>query len=386
MNAGDGAAAELPRKPDVPFNMMPAESPEPPETLPLERMRLRVRDLLAPKPLIYWADFLFHIVLTWSAFVVVAMAEPLSPLQVVAWLVSVFSMYRSVIFIHELSHLRRGTFEWFRWAWNLSCGFPILLPSFVYSGVHNHHHRKNVYGTTEDGEYYPFASRSPLEILGFLALNALLPALLIVRFVLLTPIGWLIPAFHRYLWARASSLTLDARYVRTASDRDESNWRLQEALTFCYGACALTMVSIGFLSWQVLAAWYAMVLGGLLTNAVRTLVAHRYRNASGQPMTITQQFLDSVDVPGHRFLTGLWAPVGLRYHATHHLFPSMPYHNLGQAYRRLHAEFPGVYAEATRRGLLDALRQLWRASRLSRVGTTAPQPVVGSSLTGGEPR
>ncbi len=29
-------------------------------------------------------------------------------------------------------------------------------------------------------------------------------------------------------------------------------------------------------------------------------------------------------------LPALWAPVGLRYHATHHLFMSMPYHNLGR--------------------------------------------------------
>ena len=36
------------------------------------------------------------------------------------------------------------------------------------------------------------------------------------------------------------------------------------------------------------------------------------------------------------FITGLWAPVGLRYHATHHLFMSMPYHhNLSKAQRRL---------------------------------------------------
>jgi len=30
-----------------------------------------------------------------------------------------------------------------------------------------------------------------------------------------------------------------------------------------------------------------------------------------------------------------WAPVGLRYHALHHYFPGIPYHNLGFAYQRL---------------------------------------------------
>ena len=37
---------------------------------------------------------------------------------------------------------------------------------------------------------------------------------------------------------------------------------------------------------------------------------------------------------------GLWAPVGLRYHALHHLLPSMPYHSLGEAHRRLKQALP----------------------------------------------
>ena len=52
-------------------------------------------------------------------------------------------------------------------------------------------------------------------------------------------------------------------------------------------------------------------------------------------MTVAGQYLDSINVPGNLFITALWAPVGLRYHATHHLFPQMPYHNLGKAHRIL---------------------------------------------------
>ncbi len=336
------------------------------ESLPLDEMRRQVRDLFEPKPWLYWTDFLLHISLTWFAFTVTVLAAPWSLLQATAYVVSAFALYRCVIFIHELAHLKRGSFGRLRWVWNLLCGLPILLPSYTYSGVHNHHHRKNVYGTAEDGEYYPFAARSPLEIVGFLALEVLVPGLLVLRFVLLTPIGWISPRFRHYLWVHASSLTLDARYTRTPSERDESDWRLQETLAFCYGATAIILVGIGVLPWQAPVVWYAVLFGGLALNAVRTLVAHRYRNGQRGPMTITEQFLDSVDVPGHRFITGLWAPVGLRYHATHHLFPSMPYHNLGTAYRRLSQAFPTTYTQATRSGLLQAFGQLWQASRASR--------------------
>ena len=55
-------------------------------------------------------------------------------------------------------------------------------------------------------------------------------------------------------------------------------------------------------------------------------------------MTVTAQFLDSVNVPPPGRIAELWAPVGLRYHALHHLMPSMPYHALPEAHRRLVAE------------------------------------------------
>eukprot|EP01035_Chromulina_nebulosa_P007781 gene7781-10516_t len=45
--------------------------------------------------------------------------------------------------------------------------------------------------------------------------------------------------------------------------------------------------------------------------------------------TVTAQYLDSVNVPPPGLLPALWAPVGLRYHALHHLLPSVPYHALG---------------------------------------------------------
>ena len=39
--------------------------------------------------------------------------------------------------------------------------------------------------------------------------------------------------------------------------------------------------------------------------------------------------------PRRGLVAELWAPVGLRYHALHHLLPSMPYHSLGEAHPRL---------------------------------------------------
>ena len=64
-------------------------------------------------------------------------------------------------------------------------------------------------------------------------------------------------------------------------------------------------------------------------------------------MTVTAQYLDSVNVPPPGTWAELWAPVGLRYHALHHLLPSVPYHAYPEAHRRLSKE---LGAESTYRG------------------------------------
>ena len=86
-------------------------------------------------------------------------------------------------------------------------------------------------------------------------------------------------------------------------------------------------------------------------------------------MSVTAQYLDSVNVPPPGLLPALWAPVGLRYHALHHLLPGVPYHNLGEAHRRLKRELgpDSIYFAANHRHLSLLIARLakssWRGAR-----------------------
>jgi fatty acid desaturase len=333
---------------------------------PLREARALVRDLMTPKPLIYWADFLFHIILGWAAFAAALGAQPASAWQISFCVIAGFSLYRAAIFIHELAHLKKGTFRLFRFAWNVLCGIPLLIPSFTYDGVHINHHKRDVYGTKTDGEYLPFATRKPIGMIGYVFLSFLLPLLFAGRFLVLTPLSYLIPSLRKVIWRRASSLTIDLAFQRPEEAvRNDQHWRLQEFATWLFVTAVAASVALGFLTDRVVVLWYVISVFIFFLNSLRTLAAHAYRNPGDRRLDIAEQYLDSIDVPGNLFITALWAPVGLRYHATHHLFPNLPYHNLGKAQRRLHQELSGrSYCRTTLRSSLGAaLWHIWREAR-----------------------
>ncbi|SEP35864.1 fatty acid desaturase [Nitrosovibrio sp. Nv6] len=329
---------------------------------PLREAHNLVRDLMTPNPWIYWIDFLFHISLGWAAFVIF-LSMPLSlPWQFLAGIVATFAFYRAAIFIHELAHLKKGTFQLFRLVWNITCGIPLLIPSFTYDGVHNDHHKRDVYGTDKDGEYVPFATLKPVVMIGYVMLSFILPLFFIIRFLLLTPLSYLIPPLRKFVWERASSLTIDMNYKRGENAiRNDKHWKIQEFAAFVFITAVVAAIALEVLSARFLILWYVIAMFIFFINSLRTLSAHAYRNPGDQPMEFAEQYLDSINVPGNLLITALWAPVGLRYHATHHLFMSMPYHNLGEAQRRLVNGLSDntLYLETVRTSMWDALQRIW---------------------------
>ena len=73
-----------------------------------------VRDLFQPNALVYWADFLISWSVAMVCFALVRRFPLFSWQQIGLFLISSVLIYRAALFIHEIVHLRTGTFRAFR--------------------------------------------------------------------------------------------------------------------------------------------------------------------------------------------------------------------------------------------------------------------------------
>ena len=382
--------------------MFPPNSP-PPDFSMSQARTLMGTEIFKPKAWIYFTDFLLCIgigaVLFHFVRVFVGSYGLFSWQVVLTFTVQCVLFYRAVTFIHELTHLPREGFGPFRFAWNLLCGIPFLMPSFVYH-THADHHRRKHYGTKRDGEYLPLGNRHPIYIVGYLAEVFILGPLAVVRWLVLTPLTWLHPAIRDFVHARASSMVINPLYMRPLPDRQTLRMiRLQELGCFlwCLGVVLVPLFAGNLMvEWNIIAQpehwWqtppipfvihaYITSVAILLVNSLRTVASHRWYNEWNKPepeMTFTEQLLDSVNFPHRPWFTELWGPIGMRYHALHHLFPSLPYHSMPQAHRRLMEGLPAdsPYRETNEPSMFSSLADLWRRASRSSQGTGKKQTPV----------
>jgi fatty acid desaturase len=270
-------------------------------------------------------------------------------------------MYRAVVFSHEIAHGRAPWFRRFETLWNALCGVPLLLPSFFY-GDHKAHHARNRYGTAADPEYLLHGSASRLRVTCFLALPLLYPLLPPVRFLVLTPLALLSSAVDRFVWRFGSSLyIMNEAYRRDydASARTRSRW-LQEIACCLWVWTAVALVVNHQVPGSVLGKVYLVFVFWMGVNQVRTLATHRYTNHDGAPMSHVEQVRDTYTFGWGWLFPHLWAPLGLRFHALHHLLPALPYHAMQEAHRRLIEQLPAAspYHQTLVPGLLPALSRL----------------------------
>lgn len=324
------------------------------------------RDLAMPSARIYWTDFLASAGLGYAG-VAGAILAPSTAWMLVAALVALLALYRAGSFIHELTHIRKNALPGFRFAWNLLIGVPMLIPSFMYEGIHSTHHNRTKYGTVEDPEYLPLALMKPWTVPLFVFVAAFAPVALIFRFAVLTPLSLAIPPLRRIVRERYSGLIINPLFRRRAPDGAfRRQWAWQEGGAWAWSSLLVAAGVFGWVPLRALLIFGLIASASIVLNQIRTLVAHLWENDGGE-LTVTAQFLDSVNVPPPGLLPELWAPVGLRYHALHHLLPVLPYHALPEAHRRLKKALPveSQYHGANYRGLSTLVTRLIAGSARS---------------------
>jgi fatty acid desaturase len=288
--------------------------------------------------------------------------------MLVAGLVSVLALYRAGLFIHEITHLKAGSLPGFKLAWNALVGVPLFVPSFMYEGIHNMHHAKIRYGTVEDPEYLPLALMKPWTLPLFVLASLLAPIALIFRYAVLTPLSLLIPPLRTLVVGRFSGLQINPLFRRKRPEGEFARqWAWMEGAASLWAIVLLAMFATGIVPLRAFLIFLGVASGVMLLNQVRTLVAHLWEN-EGEVMTVTAQYLDTVNVPPPALLPMLWAPVGLRYHALHHLLPGVPYHALGEAHRRISAALDGQspYHKASYPGLPGLVAKIARSTMVAR--------------------
>lgn len=351
----------------------------PPLDLSYASLRARFADELRARKSIYWPDMLASMLVGWSSFALALRYQSQPVLTVVCSVVSVFALYRAILFIHEITHLKRGAVPGFETAWNLTVGVPLMAPSMLYVGSHNDHHRRAVFGTAIDPEYEPIGHWTPWRVVASGLPMLFVPAVLAIRWAVLGPISYLIPPLRRVVVERASALVINPRYRRKPPQGPALlRWALQEAGTAAYVWAIILGVGAGYIPTSWVVHLYAITAAILLVNHLRTLAAHRYIHL-GEELSREGQLLDSVNLVSESLWTKLVAPVGLRYHALHHVLPGLPYHSLGAVHRALCSELPrdSSYHRVSVSGVGEGLRNLMRDARSNSRRPASGRPPSG---------
>src|SRR5437588_1408742 len=203
------------------------------------------RDLNAPKDAIYWADILGSAMLGYAALFAAMMVRP-PWLAVGCGLVAILALYRAGSFIHELTHIKKGAVKGFRFTWNLIVGVPLLVPSFMYEGVHNQHHAKRYYGTVDDPEYLPLALMHPWTLPMFLVAAVLAPVGMLIRFAILAPLSLLVPQLRREVIAKYSGLQINPKFVRPKPGGEFArDWGWQESACSLWAIALIALTAAG---------------------------------------------------------------------------------------------------------------------------------------------
>ncbi len=294
----------------------------------------------AVSPWRYWTDFLVSLTIAYTSATIYLVSPLGSWAQLIAFPLAVFWLYRLGSLIHEVCHLGHHEMRVFKVVWNLLVGVMTLMPSPFFTRHHRDHHSTRMYGTPEDPEYVAnvLEAGSWKSSLIYTLMVMAFPIAVFLRF-LLVPFTYLTPAIRKWTLEHGSAFTLNTRYTRRVTPFDRKVITALEWPCFLRAAFIPGAVLAGLAPPERIPLLYLLALSTVVLNQLRQLADHHFEG-DGSPATVESHILDSCNYTGSDVLTWLFFPFSIRYHALHHLFPSMPYHNLKPAHEYLARTLP----------------------------------------------
>lgn len=298
------------------------------------------QDFFTVRPARYWCDFILSLTLAYGAGSLFLMAPLGSLWQWAAYPIAVFWLYRLGSLVHEVCHLGHFEMRLFKITWNLLVGVVTLSPSPFFTRHHRDHHSCKLYGTHEDPEYAInfYGTGGLWSVLRYAGEIVIFPLVVFLRF-LLAPLTFLHPRLREFVLRHGCSLTLNWRYQRVVNAFDRRALTVIELLCSLRALLMLVAVFVGWSDWTRLPLLYALAVGVLALNQLRLLGDHHLVN-QGDRMSLDDHILDSCNYTQPDLGAWLLFPFAIRYHALHHMFPSLPYHNLAAAHSYLVRHLP----------------------------------------------
>ena len=291
-------------------------------------------------PAKYWFDLVLCTVMAYTSATIYLVAPLFSWVQIVAFPFAVFWLYRGNSMVHEVSHLGKKQFRGFGCGWNILLGIPTLFPSTFFTCHHRDHHSGRYYGTPQDPEYIVnvFKPGSILSTAFYVLHLATYPLYVFVRF-LFAPISYLNPRWRDFTLRRLSSFTLNWNYERNLTRLDRKTFAIVEFCCFVRAWLIPLGVFLGLSDWTRMPLMYLLAITILAANQMRFFADHHFES-HGEKMSMHDHIADSCNYSKSDFLTWLFFPFAIRFHALHHLFPTIPYHNLSAAHQYLIDNLP----------------------------------------------
>lgn len=310
---------------------------------------------------IFWRDLLLFAAAGWS-FLYLSVAH--HSLYVIP---ATYFFYRGTMLIHEVIHLSKKI-PGYRFVYNLLLGWPNSYPAYIYD-THLFHHGKKTYGTKKDPEY-KYIEFNALSLIRPLLIAPLMPLLQVIRFGVIPFITPFMPAsFQQKLFSKYSTLVFDVSYERNFRGKyDLKTMMINDLISAFYKVVAVALIVTGYFPVTLLLMLYTIVTLASLLNMYRALFNHYYANEEELPLSWSQHMHDTVTVDSF-ILKHLLFINGLNYHALHHLYPEMPYHNLAMAHQKLMRELPEghLYKEGVHFNVTTLLKKILNQNRTQRI-------------------